>query len=68
MLLGLFCSLLGCVALSADTLKEIAKAHQEVQKTGICEVHKIKMSKEAVRIHWAEAIRHGPYPVSIQLR
>lgn len=66
MRLGLFCSFLGCVALSADNWKEIAKAHQEAQKTGICEVHKIRMVKEAVRIRWGEAIPPKPGEPSYQ--
>ncbi len=60
MLLGLSCSFLASVALSEDNLKTLAKAHEEAQKTGICEVHKIKMLKQAVPIHWGEAVPPGP--------
>jgi len=68
MLLGLYISSLGCVALSEDNRKEVAKAHQEAQKTGICEVHKIKMLKQAVPIHWGVAIPPGPGEPSYQYR
>ncbi|CAN5909703.1 hypothetical protein BH11VER1_BH11VER1_09700 [soil metagenome] len=57
-------SLLACVAVSADhpsfDLKQAAKAHEEAQKTGLCEVHKIKMNSEAVPIRWGNAVRPGP--------
>ena len=68
LLLGLYCSFLGCVAHSEDNWKEIAKAHQEAQKTGICEVHKIQMVKKAVPIHWGEAIPPSPGEPSYQYR
>lgn len=72
--LGLLYSLLGCAALSDDgstyDWKASAKAHQEARKTGICEVHKIKMTSEAVRIRWGEAVPPGPgepsYPYRMQ--
>jgi hypothetical protein len=50
--LGLLGPLLACAALRAESpgfdWKQAAKAHEEAQKTGICEIHKMKMTAEAV--------------------
>lgn len=64
MTLALFVFTTFCVALAGDNDREqmlkAAKAHQEAQKTGICEVHKTKMTTEAVPIHWGEAVPPAP--------
>ena len=65
-------TLLGCAAVSGDDdrawMAEAARAHQEAQKTGICEVHKVKMTFKAVPIRWGEAVPPGPGEPSYQDR
>lgn len=70
--LGFLSVLLGGSALPADNpsfdWQQIAKAHEEAQKTGICEIHKIKMIAEAVPIRWGEAVPPAPGEPSYQYR
>ncbi len=65
-------TLLGCASLPADNAsfdwKQVGKAHEEAQKTGICEIHKIKMTLESVPIRWGEATPPAPGDPSYQYR
>jgi hypothetical protein len=67
---GLLVVLLGADSLPADGPvfdgKEIARAHEEGQKTGICEIHKIKMIEEPVPIRWGVAVPPAPGDPSYQ--
>jgi hypothetical protein len=71
-LLALLLGHLACAALRAESpvfdWKQAAKAHEEAQKTGICEVHKMKMTAEAVPIHWGEAVPPAPGEPTCQYR
>lgn len=49
-------------------IAKAVKAHQEAQKTGICEVHKIKMDSKSVPIHWGEAVPPAPGALSYLYR
>jgi len=70
--LGFLGALLACAALQAGSpgfdWKQTAKAHEEAQKTGICEIHKIQMSAESVPIRWGEDVSPGPGEPKYQYR
>lgn len=40
--------------------RRLLAAHQDAQRTGICEIHQIKMHKESVLIKWGEIEAPAP--------
>jgi hypothetical protein len=70
--LALLLGQLTCAELRAESpsfdWKQVAKAHAEAQKSGICEIHKVKMTPEAVPIHWGEAVPPAPGEPTYQYR
>ena len=70
--LALLLGQLTCAELRAESpsfdWKLVAKAHAEAQKNGICEIHKVKMTAEAVPIHWGEAVPPAPGGPTYQYR
>jgi len=70
--LALLLGQLTCAELRAESpsfdWKQVAKAHAEAQKSGICEIHKVKMTPEAVPMHWGEAVPPAPGEPTYQYR